>query len=146
VMAADAAVTVPSVQPALPVRADAPAAGDPAAPHSVSKLYWIGWPSSLWKIYQAAFKRLVSNVDGVERQVTPWPEWMLTSRLDARSHWRQVWRAVQCHRSQMAIYSGLEDLTEAQHAVMWGDQYSYRVFSTVNGGRRREVDLFEGLR
>jgi hypothetical protein len=29
---------------------------------------------------------------------------------------------------------------------MWGTQEFYRVFSLVNGGRRRETDLFDGLR
>jgi len=28
---------------------------------------------------------------------------------------------------------------------LWGRQSFYRVFSTVNGGRTREADLFEGI-
>lgn len=114
--------------------------------HQVSKLYFMALPPRLWEVYQAAFRRLVSVVDGVEREATPWPEWMLTTRVDATSHWETVWRAVRCHETQLAIYSGLDDLTEEQHRVMWGEQHFYRVFSLVNGGRRRETDLFEGLR
>jgi LmbE family N-acetylglucosaminyl deacetylase len=127
--------------------ADALAAEDPAAlaPHRVAKLYWIGWPARLWDLYQSVFKKLVSVVDGEERQVTPWPQWALSSQLDAGDHWETVWRAVQCHRTQMAIYGQLGDLTEAQHRLLWGEQYAYRVFSTVNGGRSRESDLFEGV-
>lgn len=58
------------------------AAADPAfpcegietgRPHAVSKLYYIAWPESTWDAYQAAFRRLFSTVDGVERQATPWP-------------------------------------------------------------------------
>jgi LmbE family N-acetylglucosaminyl deacetylase len=121
---------------------------DPAAlaPHRVDKLYWIGWPERLWDVYQSVFKKLVSTVDGVERQVTPWPEWALTTRVDAADHWATVWRAIRCHASQMAIYGPLADLEEAQHRLLWGEQYTYRVFSTVNGGRARETDLFDGLR
>jgi hypothetical protein len=46
----------------------------------------------------------------------------------------------------MAIYNRLEDLPEEQHVALWGSQEFYRVFSSVNGGRKLETDLFEGLR
>jgi hypothetical protein len=29
---------------------------------------------------------------------------------------------------------------------MWGENYFYRVFSTVNSGKEKESDLFAGLR
>ena len=57
-----------------------------------------------------------------------------------------MWRAVQRHASQLAVYRGLAELSEEQHRVLWGSQLFYRVFSSVNGGRRRESDLFDGLR
>lgn len=117
-----------------------------APPHSVSKLYHVAWGEETWRQYQATFKRLVSTVDGVERQATPWPEWAITTRVDARAHWRRVWTAVQCHHTQMAVYGPLAHLTPACHQRLWGDQTFYRVFSRVNGGRGVERDLFEGLR
>lgn len=117
-----------------------------AAPHRVAKFYYFAWPAQLWDLYQRVFKKLVSNVDGVERQVNPWPEWMLTTRVDAHAHWQTVWRAVQCHETQMATYQKLSTLTPDQHERLWGDQYFYRVFSFVNGGRQIETDLFAGLR
>jgi hypothetical protein len=46
----------------------------------------------------------------------------------------------------MAIYEKLRDLPEEHHQALWGSQEFYRVFSVVNGGRRCETDLFEGLR
>ncbi len=115
-------------------------------PHRVSKLYYIAWPPDIWDAYQRALKKLVSTVDGVERQVNPWPDWSITTRLDATAQWRRVWKAVQCHESQMAIYQELGDLEEDYHRVLWGSQSFYRAFSLVNGGRDRESDLFEGLR
>jgi LmbE family N-acetylglucosaminyl deacetylase len=118
----------------------------PGDPHQVAKLYYVGLPPQVWELYQAAFKKLVSVVDGVERQATPWPEWSLTTRIDARADWQTVWRAVQCHETQLAVYQGLDDLTPEQHSTMWGDQHFYRVFSLVNGGRAQERDLFAGLR
>ena len=114
--------------------------------HRVAKLYHLGWPRRIWELYQRVFKKLVSVVDGVERAVNPWPEWTLTTRIDARDYWQTAWRAIQCHATQLAIYKRLEELTPEQHAILWGDQHFCRVFSNVNGGRHTETDLFEGLR
>jgi LmbE family N-acetylglucosaminyl deacetylase len=114
-------------------------------PHSVSKLYYIAWPESTWAAYQAGFGQLRSVVDDVERQATPWPDWAITSVIDTRHVWATVWRAVCCHESQLTAYDRLKDLSPGHHAALWGAQSFYRVFSTVNGGRARETDLFEGI-
>jgi len=118
----------------------------PAATHAVSKLYWMAWTESEWAAYQFAFGRLVFRVDGVERQAVPWPDWSITTTIDTRAHWRQIWSAVQCHESQLAGYQALAGLPEDLHEALWGRQEFYRVFSLVNGGRAREDDLFAGLR
>lgn len=119
-------------------------AGEPG--HTVAKLYYLAWPPGIWEAYQAAFKRLVSRVDGVERQATPWPEWAITTRLDTAEHWPVVWRAVQCHDSQIAAYRSLASLPEDLHRELWGTQSYYRTLSLVNGGRGLETDLFAGVR
>ena len=116
------------------------------APHRVSKFYYIAWSKPKWDAYQAALKKLVVKVDGVERQVAPWPEWAVTSVLDTSDVSDTVWRAVCCHQTQMAIYGKLENLSAEHHRALWGTQEYYRVFSNVNGGRTIETDLFEGLR
>ena len=46
----------------------------------------------------------------------------------------------------MSLYRKLESLPPEHHRALWGTQEYYRVFSTVNGGRARETDVFEGLR
>jgi LmbE family N-acetylglucosaminyl deacetylase len=120
------------------------AQGEPG--HAVAKLYYIAWPPGTWAAYQAAFKRLVARVDGVERQAAPWPEWAITTRLDTAEHWPAVWRAVQCHASQIAAYERLAELPDELHRELWGAQSYYRVSSLVNGGRELETDLFAGLR
>lgn len=114
--------------------------------HGVQKLYYMAWPKEKWKVYQKAFRDLKTTVDGVERRVNPWPEWAVTTVIDTASYWNNVWLAVSCHKTQIASYSGLENLSEEHHQVIWGTQQFYRVFSLVNGGRKRESDLFEGLR
>lgn len=117
-----------------------------AEPHAVSKLYFMAWPPSKWEAYQAAFKQLISRVDGNERQATPWPEWALTTVMDTKAYWSVVWEAITCHQTQLTIYSKLQDLDDEYHESLWGTQEFYRVFSLVNSGRARETDLFEGLR
>jgi LmbE family N-acetylglucosaminyl deacetylase len=115
------------------------------APHTVSKLYYLAWNAEAWAAFQRAFRKLVSVVDGVERQATPWADWSITTVIDTRSSWRTVWRAVSCHESQTAAYAGLAALGDDDHERLWGWQSFYRVFSLVNGGRQRETDLFEGI-
>jgi hypothetical protein len=85
-------------------------------------------------------------VDGVVRQATPWPDWAITTVIDARESWPTVWRAVSCHQSQIAAYERLRHLQPQHHEALWGRQSFYRVFSAVNGGRQQESDLFEGMR
>ena len=126
--------------------APAPGVALDSRPHAVAKLYWFHFSPSSWDGYRSAFGDLVARVDGVERRVTPWPDWALTTALDVRAHWRTVWRAVQCHSSQVAAYSRLAELPPERHEELWGRQVLYRVFSLVNGGRGREDDLFAGLR
>jgi LmbE family N-acetylglucosaminyl deacetylase len=117
------------------------AAGQP----TISKLYYIAWPESTWAAYQSAFKKLTSTVDGVERHVVPWPDWAITTVIDTRPFCQTVWRAISCHQSQMTVYTQLEHLSPEHRNALWGSQSFYRVFSTVNGGRARETDLFEGI-
>jgi LmbE family N-acetylglucosaminyl deacetylase len=121
-------------------------AKDPLAAHRVDKLYYLAWRRDKWDAYQSAFRKLTSLVDGVQRQATPWPDWAVTSEIDTAAFWEVVWKAVCCHQTQISIYEQLAHLPEEEQKALWGSQEFYRVFSTVNGGRRRETDLLEGLR
>jgi LmbE family N-acetylglucosaminyl deacetylase len=129
------------------------AAADPAfdrgdsalAPHAVSKLYYLAWPASAWAAYESAVGRLSSTVDGVERHATPWQDWAITTVIDTRAVWPTVWRAVNCHESQLSNYRRLRELPPETHEALWGRQSFYRAFSRVNAGRTRETDLFEGI-
>ncbi len=121
-----------------------PGSHDPA--HRVSKLYHLAWSAAKWDAYQAALKRLISKVDGVERQANPWPDWALTTVIDTAEVWQVVWRAVCCHKTQMSIFEKLGKLPEASQRELWGRFEFYRAMSLVNGGRSKETDMFEGLR
>lgn len=121
-------------------------APDGEPPHAVTKLYYFVSPIEQWRAYQEVLKKLVSVVDGVERQAMPWPDWEITTVVDTRAHWSTVWKAVSCHASQMSVYEKLADLSPEGHEALWGRRALYRAYSLVNGGRGRETDLFEGLR
>jgi LmbE family N-acetylglucosaminyl deacetylase len=127
------------------------AAADPsfdaaAAPHQVAKLYYFVTDEARWAAYQAAFKALVSRVDGVERRALAWPDWAVSARIDTRDQREVVWRAVRQHETQLAVYAGLDALTPEHHEALWGVGTFYRASSLVNGGREPETDLFAGIR
>lgn len=127
------------------------AAADPnysnsSSAHSVTKLYYMAWPKGKFDAYESVFGELVMHVDGAARRTTPWPDWAVTSIIDAADYWPTVWKAVSCHKSQLAAYGQLEHLSSEHHKGLWGTQEYYRALSLVNGGRVRETDLFEGLR
>src|SRR5205085_10052252 len=70
-----------------------------AAPeHGVSKHYHFVHSAERWGRYQTALKKLTMKVDGVERSAVAWPDWAITTRIDATAMWETVWRAVQCHK------------------------------------------------
>lgn len=117
------------------------AAADPA----VAKLYYIAWPESTWSAYQSVLKKLTSVVDGVERHVVPWPDWAITTVIDARAFSATTWRAISCHESQTSVYARLQSLSPEHAEAIFGLQSFYRAFSHVTGGRARETDLFEGI-
>jgi LmbE family N-acetylglucosaminyl deacetylase len=116
------------------------------APHSVSKLYYMAETEDQFVVYQSAFGELVMHIDGAKRGMVTWPAWSVTSRIDTWKHWRTVAHAISCHKSQLPAFHALEQLSEEQRKLLWGTQTYYRAFSLVNGGRKIEEDLFEGLR
>jgi LmbE family N-acetylglucosaminyl deacetylase len=127
------------------VVAAADAAFGDGQPHVVSKLYYLAWNARTFAAYQRAFKKLVCLVDGVERQAAPWPDWAITTVVDTHAWGPAVWEAVDCHTSQVAAYAALKTLAPADRDALWGSLSFYRALSLVNGGRRVETDLFEGL-
>lgn len=122
-----------------------PGFGDGSA-HAASKLYYFVHSEARMTAYEEAFKKLTSKVDGVERHPHPWPEWEITTRIESRAHTNTVRRAISCHVSQVSVFGALRTLSPERHEELWGIQEFYRAMSTVNGGRRPETDLFEGLR
>lgn len=115
-------------------------------PHTVLKLYHLAWTTLVSQLHQQALKEFGMNVDGLRRLVVSYPDWMVTTSIDAHRYWKTVWQAVLCHETQMGIYANLRELPDGHHRELWGAQSFYRVFSLVNGGRKKETDLFEGIK
>lgn len=140
------AISQLSLSGAMRAASPGPVDGGPDEPHQVQKMYYHAWTDPVRDRYQHVFKALRITVDGEVRPSVTWPAWSVTTVTPAHDHWESVWEAVRCHRTQIAQYGDISELTPDDHRELWGPQEYYRVFSLVNGGRRQEEDLFEGLR
>ena len=120
--------------------------GDGFPAHRTSKLYYMMLDYELGHVWNKYFGPIIMPVDGVDRTPMEWPDWAITTDVDATEYWQTVWQAVACHQTQLPNYHVLAALPVETHQVLWGRQTFYRVFSTVNGGRAVESDLFDGLR
>jgi len=116
------------------------------APHTVAKLYYMTVSRALADAYIAVFGDIIMHIDGVDRHVVIDDDWSITTWLDTGAYEDTIWKAVFCHTSQLPTYSRLEQVPEQYQKVIWREQTYYRAFSLVNGGRRIERELFEGLR
>jgi len=115
--------------------------------HRVSKLYYMVDARSVVELFQARMGGTLSmTVDGVERQWVAWDEWAITTRVPAAEHWRTVVEAIRCHVTQLPSLGDMPDWPEPVQRQIWGQGTFYRAYSLINGGRRVETDLFEGLR
>jgi LmbE family N-acetylglucosaminyl deacetylase len=114
--------------------------------YRVPKMYYMMASQAMNSEYQKVFGNLVMTIDGVDRRMLDVQDWMITTVLDTTQYWEQVWAAVRCHKTQIGSIAPLITLSDEGHRKLWGLQEFTRVYSTVNGGRTIERDLFEGLR
>ncbi|MCB0119308.1 MAG: PIG-L family deacetylase [Anaerolineales bacterium] len=115
--------------------------------HRVSKLYYMVDGESFVNLIAPFMGDMTFPVDDQIRSESPWNEWMITTRIDMAEHCHAAWRAIQCHKSQLATLGALVEMHEdAAVAVLAMQGTFFRAFSLVNGGRKVESDLFEGLR
>ena len=81
-----------------------------------------------------------------ERRFAGWEDWAVTTVVDTGENVATVWRAIDCHRSQLRDYQKLKNLPVEEQRNIFETQSFYRAFSLCNGGRVVEEDLFAGLR
>jgi LmbE family N-acetylglucosaminyl deacetylase len=116
-------------------------------PHRVAKVYYQVDSAGLVEFFESLFDKIEFEVDGVVRRHIGWDDWMITTKLDCTAHWRTVVKAALCHATQIVEWKDkLEGLSEEEQKRLWGNLTFYRALSLVNGGRKVERDLFEGVR
>ena len=93
-----------------------------------------------------AFGGIRMDVDGVTRQHIGWDDWQITTRLDNSKYMESVQKAIRCHKSQLPGYGPIAEWSLDELNKIFGIGNFYRAYSLVNGGRKVENDLFEGLR
>ncbi len=117
------------------------------APHCVSKLYYMVDSENFISVVAPFIGDMTFRVGDQLRAEAPWKEWMITTRIDMAEFCRAAWRAIQSHQSQLPSLGLLAEMHEdAAVAVLAMQGTFYRAFSLVNGGRKGETDLFDGLR
>jgi len=120
---------------------------DNGSPHRVAKLYYFVDSEKFADLIMKYIGEIEFPVDHQVRGEAAWKDWMITTQIDLSSTWKTTWEAIACHQSQLPSLGPLVDLSEdeiREFLVLQGT--FYRVFSLVNGGRKMETDLFEGLR
>jgi LmbE family N-acetylglucosaminyl deacetylase len=115
-------------------------------PHRVLKFYYMIDSQDIVSAAIEAFGGLSIDVDGVTRSHVGWDGWQITTSLDNNEHLEKVQTAIRCHKSQLPGYGPIATWPLDELARVFGKGHFYRAFSLVNGGRKPETDLFEGLR
>lgn len=122
---------------------------DPAkqSSHRVSKLYYMVDSESFVNFIAPAMGDMSFQVDDQTRSEVAWKDWAVTTRIDVSEYTKTAWEAIKCHHSQLTTLGPLAGIHEDAIAAILNMQGAfYRAFSLVNGGRKVETDLFEGLR
>jgi LmbE family N-acetylglucosaminyl deacetylase len=114
--------------------------------HRVSKFYYMVDSVDIVRISVEAFGGISMDVDGLTRHHVGWEDWQITTRLDNNRFMDVVQKAIQCHQSQLPGYGPISDWSLEELSIVFGTGNFYRACSLVNGGRKIETDLFEGLR
>lgn len=119
---------------------------DQQAPHRVEKFYYMVDTIDLVNWAVEVFGGIRMEVDGVTRSHRGWQDWEITTRYDTAKYFNKVRAAILCHRSQLPGYGPMSEMPAEELSKFLGKATFYRAYSTVNGGRKVENDLFEGLR
>lgn len=120
--------------------------GEDRSSHRVSKFYFMVDSESFVNRLAPLLGEITFPMEDHVRGEVPWPDWMVTTRIDMREYCQTAWRAIHCHKSQLASLGPLADLEEPDAIEILAMQGTfYRVFSMVNGGREIEDDLFDGI-
>ncbi len=112
-----------------------------------SKMYYMVDSENFISLITPFMSDMTFPVDDHLRGEIAWKEWMITTRIDMAEYCSTALRAIRCHQSQLPTLGALVEMQEdvATAALVMQGAF-YRAFSLVNGGRKLEKDLFEGIR
>lgn len=114
--------------------------------HRVSKMYYMVDSEKFVQLVTSTMGEITFDVDAQVRGEIAWKDWQVTTRIEMSAHTKTALRAIKCHASQLASLGPLMASPEEMFAQVLAVQGTfYRVFSLVNGGRKVETDLFEGI-
>jgi len=114
--------------------------------YRVPKYYHMVDSREMVDLLQEMIGGLSMEVDGVTRRHIGWEEWAITTRINTEEYFNTLWNAIFCHQSQLAGFAGFLDLSVQKRKILFSEGTFIRIYSLVNGGRKIETDLFEGLR
>ena len=115
-------------------------------PYRVPKYYHMVDSKKMVDALQKMIGGLNMEVDGVTRNHFGWEEWAITTRINTEKYFDTLWSAILCHQSQLAGFEGFLELPAEKQKQLFREGTFIRIYSFVNGGRKIETDLFEGLR
>jgi len=118
---------------------------DQLPPHQVPKYYHMVDSKNMVDALREMIGGLRMEVDGLMRSHFGWEEWAITTRIKTEEYFDTVWKAILCHQSQLSGFAGFLDLPIEDHKRLFSEGTFIRIYSFVNGGRKTETDLFEGL-
>lgn len=114
--------------------------------HRVLKLYYMVDSENFINLIAPFMADMTFLVDNHVRGEVAWKDWMITTRIDMSEHCSTALHAIRCHQSQLSTLGSLIEMPEdAVTAALAMQGMFYRAFSLVNGGRKIESDLFEGI-
>lgn len=114
--------------------------------HRVAKFYHMVDNREVVGMVNQYLGGISMDVDGVKRSMVAWDDWAITTQIDVSDYFDKTWQAILCHQTQLPGLGDLTSLPQETTKAIWAQGSFVRVFSLVNGGRRTETDLFEGLR
>ena len=115
--------------------------------HRVSKLYYFVDSVEFANFFMKYLGEFEFPVNDQIPGEAPWKDWMITTRMDVSDYWQPAWDAIRSHKSQLLGLEPLLKLPEAETRQLLALQGTfYRAMSLVNGRRKVETDLFEGLK
>jgi LmbE family N-acetylglucosaminyl deacetylase len=114
--------------------------------HRALKLYYMVDSEDLINLITPFMDGMTFALEDQLRGEVAWKNWMITTKIDMAEYCGTALRAIRCHESQLSTLGALAEMhDDAATAILAMQGTFFRAYSLVNGGRKIETDLFEGI-